>query len=238
LYGRRPKLINRILPRSEAPFANYDSNHGTCMASLIGGAETGVWPELPSLTLVMFDLFDDAGVSKSFGTILASLNHRPAIQRAVISLSIEVMDFGQSPEFWAKFHDNVRRVANTNKVLIVVSAGNDGLFGVGKTFPQRWGNPADPLTSSQNRYVPEILLVGGIVAKSESLTRYGTRHPDSNGGYPNMVYGPFNQVCAEYNTADTIEKAGTSGGEQKLPQESSFIIGTNISLSHSCCNDG
>jgi hypothetical protein len=182
------------------------------MASLIAGTDTGVYPVLPSITLVPW--FTDGSVVLGLGRILNSIRQKPNIF-AVVNMSFGIRKDGQSDRFWDKYYENMRRLAETGRVLFVVAAGNEGIFGTAIAFPQKWGIRTDP-EYARGRHIPEILIVGGheYSGKSNSFgLRYTSPTGGSNGGYPDMVYGPWWHRCAVTNEQGIYLTRGTSGGE-------------------------
>jgi subtilisin family serine protease len=96
------------------------------MAGLIAGPNLGVFPRLHQLTVAMFAMPNDGTMLRAFYRIKESLTERAEITHAIISLSNSIIGGTSSQAYLDDFHGVLRSLADTGKVLFVMSAGNAG----------------------------------------------------------------------------------------------------------------
>lgn len=102
-----------------------DANHGTCMASLIAGADVGAFTPLYQMTLVQYTFRNDGSILRAFQRIANDLASRPNIKRAIINFSHSIGG-AKDKNYLDKWVAILRRITRSNRVLIVISAGNTG----------------------------------------------------------------------------------------------------------------
>jgi subtilisin family serine protease len=121
-----PRSINFLPASSRNTATRIDPSHGTCMAALISGPDLGVFPRLNQLTVAMFAMLNDGTLLRAFYRIERSLTERREITHAIINLSVSISRNTLSQAYLDEFHSVLRRLADTGRVLFVMSAGNTG----------------------------------------------------------------------------------------------------------------
>lgn len=112
------------------PFKAGKEFHGTCMASLIAGAEFGSFPEVGSLTIVTKSW--DGHREQQFANIKKDLDRLASDDPVVISISwsecskmrLEPRSSSSPPDLY----DSMKSLADKYRVVFVASAGNGGTF--------------------------------------------------------------------------------------------------------------
>jgi hypothetical protein len=203
-----------IIPRTpqNRPMATVGRNprHGTCMASTMGGRDTGTYPILREINVVTW------GGPHGDGKVTTALHRIRNQVESGTGWVIINMSLGVRRHWWhfqtlmEQQNRIMKRLARTNRVLFVVAAGNEGTLGRNiKTYPVRFANNQDRSTVRNRWYIDEILVVGG----SDPDRDYAHRHPSSNGGIDGMVYSSYINRCADHGAPGTRDSRGTSGGK-------------------------
>jgi hypothetical protein len=176
------------------------SHHGTCMASLIA-TKDGSFPALPKLTFVPEPSKTDGGFLRGFIRMLRAIEKMKKDEHVVISVSVSFIKYAiADPRYNELFYRTLKAMADTKRVLVVAAANNDGRKGESNTWPQRFADPKSTNFASSkvySRYIPEILLVGGI---DIDLKNYGKKAARSGYGVEGMVFAAFTQTCAGAGT--------------------------------------
>lgn len=122
----------RVIPQDQQHNVRQSSRHGTCMATLIGGTRSGVFPAQRNIIVSMV-YGSDSGIARAFGQILSDVRASTTAQRIIINLSASILPPRrrniEDVILLDRLYDVLTALTATGRVLIMVAAGNQGQVG-------------------------------------------------------------------------------------------------------------